>query len=143
MGMWSFGWEVRKRRGLRIMVITALERGPRNGAEIIDDVETLTKGWWKPSPGSVYPLLENLAQEGLIVKKEDGRYELTARARQEFGGFGHGMHGGKPQTVEDMLSEIGGYVSYFEDLARSDKARIEPHKAKIKNLAERLASLGG
>ena len=141
--MWSFGWEVRKRRGLRVMVISALERGPRNGAEIIDDIETFTRGWWRPSPGSMYPLLENLVQEGLIQKKEDGRYEITTKARQEFG-WPHGsMHPGRPQSVDDMLNEIGGYVSYFEDLARSDKVRLETHKVKIKEIAARLTALGG
>jgi len=125
------------------MVISALERGPRNGAEIIDDIEGYTRGWWKPSPGSIYPLLENLVQEALIQKKEDGRYELTQRARQEFGWSHSGMHTGRPQSIEDMLSEIGGYVSYFEDLAKSDKARIEPSKTKIKEIAARFAALGG
>jgi DNA-binding PadR family transcriptional regulator len=144
MGMWAFGWEMRKRRGLRIMVISALERGPRNGAEIIDDIESFTRGWWKPSPGSIYPLLESLVQEGLIAKKEDGRYELTQKARQEIG-WSHpgGMHGGRPQSVEDMLAEIGGYVSYFEDLLKSNKARLDPHKARIREITERLSALGG
>ena len=125
------------------MVISALERGPRNGAEIIDDIESFTRGWWKPSPGSIYPLLESLAQEGLILKKEDGRYELAPKARQELGWSHGGMHSGRPQSIDDMLSEIGGYISYFEDLAKSDKARLEPSKAKIKEIAGRLAALGG
>ena len=94
----------------------------------------------------MYPLLEGLVQEGLISKKDDGRYELTPKAKQEFGGPYGGMHGmGRPHSVEDMLTEIGGYVSYFEDLAKSqEKAKqLEPSKAKIKDIASRLAVLGG
>jgi DNA-binding PadR family transcriptional regulator len=139
MGMWAFG-EMRKRRGLRMWVITLLERSPKNGAEIMDEMEMMTKGWWRPSPGSVYPLLENLVQEGLIKKREDDRYELTQRTKEEIG-WPYGLHAGQPRTVEDMLKEISGYVSYFEDLTKTDKSRIEPHKDKIKSIAERLAAV--
>lgn len=139
--MFPFGWEMRRRRGLRMFVISMLERSPKNGAEIMDDIEVMTKGWWRPSPGSVYPLLEALVQEGLIGKRDDGKYELTQKAKEEMG-WPFGFHGAQPRTIEDMLKEIGGYVSYFEDLNKSDKARVEPHKDKIKAIAERLAALG-
>ena len=139
--MFPFGWEMRRKRGLRMFVISMLERAPKNGAEIMDDIEVMTKGWWRPSPGSVYPLLEALVQEELIRKRDDGKYELTQKAKEEIG-WPFGMHPGQPRTVEDMLKEIGGYVSYFEDLNKSDKVRIEPYKDKIRNIAERLATLG-
>jgi len=121
-------------------VITLLERSPKNGAEIMDEMELMTKGWWRPSPGSVYPMLEGLMQEGLIKKREDGKYELTPRTKEEIG-WPYGSHYGQPRTVEDMLKEISGYASYFEDLVKSDKARIEQHKEKIKELADRLATV--
>ena len=140
MHAWPFGWEIRKRRGLRIWVISMLERTPKNGAEIMDEIESMTRGWWRPSPGSVYPLLEGLVQEGLIKRRDDGKYELTQKAREEIG-LPFGMHGGQPRTIEDMINEIGGYVSYFEDLGRSDKSRIDPHKDKIKSVADRLSAL--
>jgi DNA-binding PadR family transcriptional regulator len=131
---------MRRRRGLRIWVLGLLERSPKNGAELVDEIEMMTKGWWKPSPGSIYPLLENLVQDGLIKKREDGRYELTQSARQEIGyPFGHG--GGGPRTVEDMVNEMDGYASYLEDLSSVDKARIESHKDKIKKIGERLSAL--
>lgn len=139
--MFPFGWELKRRRGLRMFVISMLERSPKNGAEIMDDIEVMTKGWWRPSPGSIYPLLEALVQEGLIGKRDDGKYELTQKAKEEIG-WPFGFHGGQPRTIEDMLKEIGGYVSYFEDLSKFDKARVEPHKDKINAVAERLAALG-
>jgi DNA-binding PadR family transcriptional regulator len=140
MHAWPFGWEIRKRRGLRIWVISMLERSPKNGAEIMDEIEMMTKGWWRPSPGSVYPLLEGLVKEELVRKRDDGKYELTQKAREEIG-LPLGMQTGQPRTVEDMINEIGGYVSYFEDLSRSDKSRIDPHKDKIKMLVDRLSTL--
>ena len=140
MGMWHFGWETRRGRGLRTWVISMLERSPKNGAELMDEIEMMTKGWWRPSPGSMYPLLESMTQEQLIKKREDGKYELTQKTKEEFG-WPYGSHGAQPRTVEDMLREIEGYASYFEDLTKSDKARIEAHRERIKTLADRLAAL--
>lgn len=117
-----------------------LERSPKNGAELMDEIEMMTKGWWRPSPGSMYPLLESMVQEQLIRKREDGKYELTQKTKEEFG-WPYGSHGAQPRTVEDMLREIEGYASYFEDLAKSDKARIEAHRERIRALADRLAAL--
>ena len=126
---------------MRTWVISMLERSPKNGAELMDEIELMTKGWWRPSPGSMYPLLESMVQEQLIRKREDGKYELTQRTKEEFG-WPYGSHGAQPRTVEDMLREIEGYASYFEDLSKSDKARIDAHKERIKDLAERLAAIG-
>jgi len=117
-----------------------IQRSPRNGAEIMAEIETMTQGWWRPSPGSVYPVLDDLTKEGLINKREDGRYELTSKGKESIE-WPFGMPNRQPQGVEEMLNEITGYVSYFEDLIKSDRARIEPHTDRIKRLADRLSDL--
>jgi DNA-binding PadR family transcriptional regulator len=117
-----------------------IRTSPRNGAEIMSEIETMTQGWWRPSPGSVYPILGEMAQEGLIKQREDGRYELTSKGKESIE-WPFGTPTPRPQGVEDMLNEISGFVSYFEDLKRSDKQRLEPHKEKIKSILERLSEL--
>jgi len=88
----------------------------------------------------VYPLLDQMTQEDLLKKKDDGRYELTPKAKEELE-WPFGMPGRKPQTVEDMLNEMVGYASYLEDLSRSDRSKIAPFREKIKGVADRLAAL--
>ncbi len=137
-------WGMHRRRGLRMWVVSLLARSPKNGAEIMNAIEEMSQGWWRPSPGSIYPLLEGLEQDGVIQKKEDGRYELTARGREEmelppWGPWG--MAGRRPQGAEGVLSEMGGYVSYLEDLARSDRATLQVQRDRIKSLADRLSAL--
>jgi hypothetical protein len=131
-----------RRRGLRTWVLSLLARGPKNGAEITNAIEEMSQGWWRPSPGSIYPLLESLAQEGLIAKRADGRYELTPTGQQsmEFGGP-WGPRGPQTPGVEGILSEMGGYVSYLEDLNQSGGAGIGPYRDRIKGLADRLSAL--
>ncbi len=66
---------------LRYHVLKALNEKPMSGSEIMERIEKHTGGLWKPSPGSIYPLLSWL-QDNSYVKElptEDGlkRYELT------------------------------------------------------------------
>ena len=118
-----------------------ISKSPRNGAEIMDEIERMSWGGWRPSPGSVYPLLEDMAREGLIVRKEDGRYELTEKGKTESEwSFGMPFKNG-PRGIDQMLGEIGGYVSYFEDLAKTDKSKLAHYEKSIKDLTERLSRL--
>lgn len=106
----------------------------------MDTIEDMSQGWWRPSPGSIYPLLDELQREGLIRKREDGRYELTEKTRDEaewFPGFG----GGRPRGIPEMISEMEGVASYLEDLRRSDATRVQPYRDGIRKLANRLMAL--
>ena len=138
--MWQFGWRLHKRRGLRYWILSLLSRSPKNGAEIMDSIEQMTQGWWRPSPGSIYPLLESMEEERLIKRRSDGRYELTEKSKAELH-WPAGMPGGPPQTLEGMLREMNGYVSYFEDLSKSDRTKIESHDGEIRGIADRLLAL--
>ncbi len=130
------------RRGwLRPWITSMLNRSPKNGAEIMDEIERNSWGSWRPSPGSVYPLLDEMVQEGTIKKKEDGRYELTEKGKEESDwSFGFPFRQG-PISVENMLVEMTSYISYFEDLAKSDPARLKTYSNKIKEISERLSRL--
>lgn len=106
----------------------------------MNEIETMTRGWWRPSPGSMYPLLEQLSAEGLLKKGEDGRYQLTERAGEQME-WSFGPFVRRPQSEDEMLKEMGAYVSYFEELGSSDKSKLEPHKARLRELKDRLSKL--
>jgi DNA-binding PadR family transcriptional regulator len=56
------------------VVLTLLAEQPRHGYEIIQEIADRTGGSWRPSPGSVYPTLQQLEDEGLVRTEEaDGR----------------------------------------------------------------------
>lgn len=73
------------RRGdVRTAVLAVLAEEPRNGYQVIQQIAERTDGAWKPSPGSVYPTLQQLEDEGLVRAEEsDGRrlFHLTASGR--------------------------------------------------------------
>ena len=67
---------------LRYRVLHKLKEGPMSGAELTSAIAEEMGGRWKPKPGSMYPLLKYLLQDGLTqeLSDEDGRtrrYNLT------------------------------------------------------------------
>jgi hypothetical protein len=128
----------RKKRGLRSFVVVILNRGPKTGAELMDEMERMSSGWWRPSPGSIYPLLEELTQEGVTRRRDDGRYELVESAHSATR-WGLGTPG--PRTAEDAVAEMGALVAYLEDLARSDPSGLAAARSAIQATVERLTKL--
>jgi DNA-binding PadR family transcriptional regulator len=77
----------RARRGdVRAAILALLAERPMHGYEMIQEIGQRSNGLWRPSPGSVYPTLQLLADEGLIVGTEsEGSkrlFELTDAGRE-------------------------------------------------------------
>src|SRR3954466_14998653 len=74
------------RGDVRAAGLALLAEQPMHGYQIIHEIEERSNGSWKPSPGSVYPTLQLLADEGLITAEEaNGKktYSLTDAGRAE------------------------------------------------------------
>ena len=69
----------RARRGdIRSAILLLLAEEPRNGYGLMQEIEERSGGVWRPSPGSVYPALSQLEDEGLVHATEtDGRKSFT------------------------------------------------------------------
>lgn len=132
-----------RRRGLRQWVLLILSRDPKNGAEIMDAMESMSQGWWRPSPGSVYPLLEDLVHDGFIRRKDDGRYEMTSRGREETSWAGGWFGGSHARAPKEVLDELANYTAYLEDLASSAKGALVEERDRLKKIAQRLHDLAG
>ncbi|QBR93002.1 PadR family transcriptional regulator [Nocardioides euryhalodurans] len=62
----------RVRRGdVRAAILDVVAVEPLNGYQVIQQIAERTGGQWKPSPGSVYPTISQLEDEGLIVGDEE------------------------------------------------------------------------
>lgn len=73
-----------KRGDVRAAILALLVEQPRHGYEIISEIGERSGGFWRPSPGSVYPTLQLMADEGLVVSRdESGKklFELTDQGR--------------------------------------------------------------
>lgn len=75
-----------KRGDIGPLLLSLLAQKPMHGYEIIRHLEEKSHGMWRPSPGSVYPTLQLLEEQGLIKGREDdGKkvYELTEAGRAQ------------------------------------------------------------
>ncbi|MEV3921969.1 PadR family transcriptional regulator [Actinomadura coerulea] len=82
-GPWGRGAKARK-GNVRAAILVLLAEEPRNGYQIIQEINERSDGAWKPSPGAVYPALQQLADEGLIAGDESGgrrTFHLTGEGR--------------------------------------------------------------
>lgn len=122
-------------------ILSLLNISPKNGAEIMDEIETASQGWWRPSPGSVYPLLEELAKEGIIRKRGDGRYELFNR--EMIGTYlpPMGDYSRMPRTAEEILAETEINISYLEDKLRIDETKINVFSERLQKIRDRIDNL--
>ncbi|MET7683707.1 PadR family transcriptional regulator [Streptomyces sp. NPDC005423] len=69
----------RARRGdVRASILALLKDRPMHGYEMIQEIAERSGGAWKPSPGSVYPTLQLLEDEGLIISETEGGKKLFA-----------------------------------------------------------------
>ncbi len=86
-GHWGGGGRRRMRRGdIRRAILLALSDGPANGYEVMHRLEARSRGMWRPSPGSVYPTLQLLEDEGLACSEtRDGKrtFELTEEGKTQ------------------------------------------------------------
>lgn len=71
-----------KRGDVRAAILDVLSSQPLNGYQIIQQIAERTGGAWKPSPGSVYPTLQQLEDEGL-VEGTDGEGRRLLRLTDE------------------------------------------------------------
>ncbi|WBB70400.1 PadR family transcriptional regulator [Micromonospora sp. WMMD812] len=77
-----------RRPNVRSAVLALLTERPMHGYEMIQEIDSRTGGAWRPSPGSIYPTLQLLEDEGVIAAAEDSgggrkRFTVTEAGRAE------------------------------------------------------------
>ncbi len=78
-----------KKGFLKLFVLANLEREPLHGYGIIQRISRKSNGFWQPKPGNLYPLLKEMAEEGLIdtiasqVRKRKKPYSITQKGEVE------------------------------------------------------------
>jgi len=106
------------RGDVRAAVLLLLEEEPRNGYALMQEIEQRSEGVWRPSPGSIYPVLAQLEDEELVAPQEGrgaGRtYALTdagkahvEEQRTELGEPWNAVSGGIPKEALEIRNVIG------------------------------------
>jgi DNA-binding PadR family transcriptional regulator len=106
------------RRGdIRTAALLLLAEEPRNGYQIMQEIAERSEGVWRPSPGSVYPTLQQLEDEGLVRSQEsDGQrlLELTDAGRTAL----EGRAPDAPAPWVEMATASGAHTLELGSLVR-------------------------
>jgi DNA-binding PadR family transcriptional regulator len=102
---------------VRAAILALLDERPMHGYQLIREIGERTAGVWRPSPGSVYPALQQLEDEGLVViEKTEGRKvaRLTEAGRahveehrDELGGVWEAAMGGVDEGMFELRNLSG------------------------------------
>ncbi|WP_051267305.1 PadR family transcriptional regulator [Nakamurella lactea] len=123
--------EKRRARGdVRSAVLALLAEEPMHGYQMIQEIGRRSGGSWKASPGSVYPTLQQLEDEGLVrADEQEGRrvYRLTDAGRQEAteraAEFADLWQGVAPKRDDSQLAElVFGVGAAFVHVAKAGNA---------------------
>jgi DNA-binding PadR family transcriptional regulator len=110
-GPFGGGGRGRKRRGdVRTALLLLLDEEARNGYQLMQTIEERSGGRWRPSPGSVYPALAQLEDEGLVraIERDGAKlFEITDAGREQIAG----AHG---QTAPWEMEEDPAFESLAE-----------------------------
>lgn len=106
---------------LRLYLLSLLAAGPRHGYEVIRDLQERFDGLYTPSAGTVYPRLQRLEEEGLVVREEaaadgagrkvmyritdDGRAEVRSR-RDEIAALDADLAASVRRLAEDVRRRV-------------------------------------
>jgi DNA-binding PadR family transcriptional regulator len=80
----GYGRQKAGRGDVRLAILHLLEEEPMHGYQIMQELEERTGGAWRPSPGAIYPTLQQLEDEGMVHADEAGGkkvYSLTEEGR--------------------------------------------------------------
>ena len=127
---------------LRHLSFQFLKEEAMSGSEIVDKIEEYTD--WRPSPGSIYPLLSHMQEVGLIKPLEDQdltlkRFELTEMGRERADEMM--IHDGQMKArnrnirkmywklhagmTEDLYTSLGNLLDALEDVYSENKGNSE------------------
>ena len=125
---------------IRHKVLEALNQKPMSGSELMEEIEKHTGGFWKPSPGSIYPLLSWLQDNGYIkeLPTENGlkRYELTQSGKALLE---------EQKKIRQKFREEAGFMpgQFFDSfLTKMSPEKIGEIRHSMKRLAMAMFQIG-
>lgn len=136
------GGRGRKRRGdVRVALLLLIAEEPRNGYQLMQTIEERSGGRWRPSPGSVYPALAQLEDEGFVraVERDGSKvFEITDAGRAHL--EQRGAHTAPweieddpaAQSAADLLSLVGQiHLAAMQVSQAGDERQVEQASATL------------
>jgi DNA-binding PadR family transcriptional regulator len=138
--------------GLKYWIVSLVSKKEMTGAQIMDALEEMSMGRWRPSPGNVYPALKQLETDGYVKIREEGAqkyYSMTAKGNTLLSNFmPRAQHFGSniaketasKKDMNEIFDAIEEYAHYLKDNANEIKADKNKNE-RLKKLALDLSNI--
>lgn len=137
-----------KKGDLQLSILKLLEGDPKHGYQVIKDLEAQFKGFYSPSPGSVYPILQMFEDQDLVnVIKEDRKkvYHLTdegqafLKKKQDENPVNSRINMLENEDLNDIQTLRSDIQSLFHEFFKVARQSIEKpeKKEQLQNLLEK------
>ncbi len=97
---------------LGFLVLVSLVEGDAHGYEVMRRIERVTGGFWRPAPGSLYPVIDSLEKEGLIecmVREVRGKARRVCRLTDD----------GWNMLVDLLEKKVVAYISILDHMLKA------------------------
>lgn len=123
-----------RRRGgrggdVRAAALLLLDEQPKHGYQLIQEIGERSNGSWTPSPGSIYPVLQQLEDEGLLsFERVDGRKTATLtdegtsyveENRDQLGTPWEDTQGDPSKEMRDFAHGLKGFINAWKQIAQA------------------------
>jgi DNA-binding PadR family transcriptional regulator len=123
-----------RRRGgrggdVRAAALLLLSEQPQHGYQLIQEIGERSNGGWNPSPGSIYPVLQQLEDEGLITfERVEGRKTATLtdegtayveENREQLGTPWEDAKGDPANDLRDFAHGLKGFINAWKQVAQA------------------------
>lgn len=110
-----------KKGNLQFIILKLLLEEPRHGYQIIKDLEVQFKGFYSPSPGSIYPILQMLEDRGFVSISKDGK-------KKNYTVTNEGI-----QFLEENASN-DEFTKHMEQIKKIDMDKMQELRAELQEL---------
>jgi DNA-binding PadR family transcriptional regulator len=132
---------MRAQRGdVKAAILSLVKEAPRHGYEIISEIEQRSNGAWKPSPGSIYPTLQALEDQGLVVGSDsEGKrvYSITEAGDE----YLENLPGGGVRWEQFQDGPLGGVMDLKEQMFQLGAAVMQVAAQSDRDQTETVAKL--
>jgi len=135
-----------RRRGgrggdVRAAALLLLDEHPKHGYQLIQEIGERSNGAWTPSPGSIYPVLQQLEDEGLLsFERVDGRKtatltdegtEYVAENREQLGTPWDDAQGDPSHEMRDFAVSLKAFITAWKQVAQAGSAAQREQATKV------------
>jgi DNA-binding PadR family transcriptional regulator len=132
----------RARRGdMQAAILGLLAEQPMHGYQVIQELATRSGGVWTPGPGSVYPTLQAMEEQGLVAGEQDGSrrvFTLTDAGRAAAGSHEHDR---SPMPWEQIAEASGPRIDLRQSIGALFAASAQIERTGTADQVEKAVAL--